>query len=116
MAAAKASPSREAGRMIMDLCKHDVRPSKILTRQALENAIVAVCASGGSTNAVLHLIAIASELGIKLNPGGNEIDIFDRISRHTPFICDLSPGGKYAATDYHGAGGSRVLAKRLLDA
>jgi dihydroxy-acid dehydratase len=116
MSAEKASASREAGRMIMDLCKHDMRPSKILTKQAIENAIVAVCASGGSTNAVLHLIAIANELGITLNPDGNEMDIFDQISNRTPFICDLSPGGKYAAKDYQEAGGSRVLAKRLLDA
>jgi dihydroxy-acid dehydratase len=115
MSAEKASASREAGRMIMELCKHDVRPSKILTKEAIENAIVAVCASGGSTNAVLHLIAIANELGITLNPGGNEMDIFDRISERTPFICDLSPGGKYAAMDYQNAGGSRVLAKRLIE-
>jgi dihydroxy-acid dehydratase len=115
MSAEKAHASREAGRMIMDLCKRDVRPSKILTKQAIENAIVAVCASGGSTNAVLHLIAIANELGITLNPGGNEMDIFDQISDRTPFICDLSPGGKYAAMDYQNAGGSRVLAQRLLE-
>jgi len=107
----KAEASRAAGRMIMDLCKHDVRPSKILTRQAIENAIAAVCASGGSTNAVLHLIAIASELGITI-----DIDLFDRISDRTPFICDLSPGGKYVASDYQAAGGSRVLAQRLLAA
>jgi dihydroxy-acid dehydratase len=107
----KASASRAAGAMILDLCKNDVRPSKILTRKALENAIVAVCASGGSTNAVLHLIAIASELGIPLS-----MEDFDRISEHTPFICDLSPGGKYVAKDYQDAGGSRVLARRLLDA
>ena len=111
MAADKAEASRLAGRMIMDLCKRDVRPSKILTRQALENAIVAVCASGGSTNAVLHLIAIANEMHIPLT-----MDDFDRICEHTPFICDLSPGGKYVAKDYQDAGGSRVLAKRLLDA
>jgi len=111
MASDKAEASRLAGRMIMDLCKRDVRPSKILTRQALENAIVAVCASGGSTNAVLHLIAIANEMHIPLT-----MDDFDRISEHTPFICDLSPGGKYVAKDYQDAGGSRVLAKRLLDA
>ena len=120
MSAEKATASREAGRMIMDLCKHDVRPSKILTRQALENAIVAVCASGGSTNAVLHLIAIASELGIKLNPAGtgagSEMAIFDQVSERTPFICDLSPGGKYVAKDYQDAGGSRLLAQRLLNA
>ncbi|QHN02328.1 dihydroxy-acid dehydratase [Granulicella sp. WH15] len=110
MSAEKAEASREAGRMILELCKHDVRPSKILTRKALENAIAAVCASGGSTNAVLHLIAIARELGIPL-----DMDDFDRISEHTPFICDLSPGGRYAATDYQNAGGSRVLAKRLIE-
>ncbi len=107
----KASASRAAGAMILELCKNDIRPSKILTRKALENAIVAVCASGGSTNAVLHLIAIASELGLELS-----MDDFDRISEHTPFICDLSPGGKYVAKDYQDAGGSRVLARRLLDA
>jgi dihydroxy-acid dehydratase len=111
MDAGKAEASRLAGRMILDLCKRDVRPSKILTREALENAIVAVCASGGSTNAVLHLIAIANEMHIPLT-----MDDFDRISEHTPFICDLSPGGKYVAKDYQDAGGSRVLAKRLLDA
>jgi dihydroxy-acid dehydratase len=110
MASDKAEASRLAGRMIMDLCKRDVRPSKILTRQALENAIVAVCASGGSTNAVLHLIAIANEMHIPLT-----MDDFDRISEHTPFLCDLSPGGKYVAKDYQDAGGSRVLAKRLLE-
>ncbi len=83
-------------------------PSHILTRQSLENAIAAVCASGGSTNAVLHLIAIARELDIPL-----DMDDFDRISERTPFICDLSPGGKYVAKDYQDAGGSRVLAARL---
>ena len=111
MAPEKATASREAGRMIMELCRHDVRPSKILTRKAIENAIVAVCASGGSTNAVLHLIAIARELGIPL-----EMQDFDDISERTPFICDLSPGGKYVAKDYQDAGGSRLLAKRLIDA
>ena len=110
MSAEKAAASREAGRMIMDLCRNDVRPSKILTRKAIDNAIVAVCASGGSTNAVLHLIAIASELGIPLG-----MDDFDRISEMTPFICDLSPGGKYVAKDYQDAGGSRLLAKILLE-
>ena len=96
--------------MIMDLCRNDVRPSKILTRHALENAIAAVCASGGSTNAVLHLIAIAREMNLPL-----EMKDFDEISERTPFICDLSPGGKYVAKDYQDAGGSRVLAKRLME-
>src|ERR1700729_3136535 len=108
MDAHKAEASRAAGRMIMDLCKNDTRPSKILTRESLENAIAAVCASGGSTNAVLHLIAIARELDIPL-----DMHDFDEISERTPFICDLSPGGKYAAKDYQDAGGSRVLAARL---
>ena len=108
MSSEKHEASREAGRMIMELCRNDMRPSKILTRQSIENAIAAVCASGGSTNAVLHLIAIAREMGIPL-----EMADFDRISEATPFICDLSPGGKYVAKDYQDAGGSRVLAARL---
>ena len=108
MSSEKATASREAGRMIMDLCRNDMRPSRILTRRSIENAIAAVCASGGSTNAVLHLIAIAREMGIPL-----DMDDFDRISEQTPFICDLSPGGKYVAKDYQDAGGSRVLAARL---
>ena len=115
MSAEKAEASRAAGAMIMNLCRNDMRPSKILTRDAIENAITAVCASGGSTNAVLHLIAIASELGIQLNPGGSEMDLFDQVSERTPFICDLSPGGKYVASDYQAAGGSRVLAQRLIE-
>jgi dihydroxy-acid dehydratase len=110
MAADKADASRQAGRLVMDLVRNDLRPSKIITREALENAISAVCASGGSTNAVLHLIAIAREIGLKLT-----MDDFDRISEKTPLICDLTPGGKYVAKDYQEAGGSRVLAKRLLD-
>ncbi len=110
MAADKAEASREAGRLIMQLCRNDLRPSKIITRSSLENAITAVCASGGSTNAVLHLIAIAREMGLALT-----MEDFDRISEKTPFICDLTPGGKYVAKDYQDAGGSRVLAKRLLE-
>ncbi len=106
----KHEASREAGRCVMELVKRGTTPSQILTREALENAITAVAASGGSTNAVLHLIAIAHELGIALT-----VDDFDRISEQTPFICDLTPGGKYVAKDYQEAGGSRVLAKRLLE-
>jgi dihydroxy-acid dehydratase len=106
----KHEASRQAGRMIMDLARSGLTPRKILTRKALENAITAVCASGGSTNAVLHLIAIARELDIPL-----DISDFDTISEKTPFICDLSPGGKYAASDYQHAGGSRVLAARLIE-
>ncbi len=107
----KHAASRLAGAMVMELARQNLRPSQIITRESLENAITAVAASGGSTNAVLHLIAIANEVGIKLT-----VDDFDRISRNTPLLCDLKPGGKYVATDYHNAGGSRLLAARLIDA
>ena len=106
---AKHEASRQAGRLVMDLARSGLTPRKILTRESIENAIAAVCASGGSTNAVLHLIAIARELDIPL-----DMHDFDEISERTPFICDLSPGGKYVAKDYQDAGGSRVLAARLL--
>ena len=108
MSKEKAEASREAGRLVMDLVRKQVKPRDILSRQAIENAIAAVAASGGSTNAVLHLIAIAHELDIPLS-----MEDFDAISERTPFICDLTPGGKYAAKDYQEAGGSRVLALRL---
>ncbi|MHB1022335.1 MAG: dihydroxy-acid dehydratase [Acidobacteriaceae bacterium] len=107
----KTNASREAGALVLELARRDLRPSKIITRQSLENAIVAVAASGGSTNAVLHLIAIAHEAGITLT-----VDDFDRISANTPLLCDLKPGGNYVAKDYQDAGGSRLLAKRLIDA
>jgi dihydroxy-acid dehydratase len=110
MDAAKHEASRQAGRLVMDLARSGLTPRQILTRKSIENAIAAVCASGGSTNAVLHLIAIARELDIPLT-----VDDFDQISDRTPFICDLSPGGKYVASDYQHAGGSRVLAARLLE-
>ncbi|HEU5341039.1 dihydroxy-acid dehydratase, partial [Edaphobacter sp.] len=106
----KHAASREAGKLVMDLVRSGLKPSQIITRQSLEDAIAAVCASGGSTNAVLHLIAIAHELQIPIT-----MDDFDRISEKTPFICDLQPGGKYVAKDYQDAGGSRLLARRLLD-
>jgi dihydroxy-acid dehydratase len=110
MSKEKHAASREAGKLVMDLARAGLKPSQIITRESLEDAIAAVCASGGSTNAVLHLIAIAKELDIPLT-----VDDFDAISEKTPFICDLQPGGKYVAKDYQDAGGSRVLAKRLLD-
>ncbi len=110
MDAAKHEASRAAGRLVMDLARSGLTPRQIMTRQSLENAIAAVCASGGSTNAVLHLLAIASELDIPLT-----MDDFDQISARTPLICDLQPGGHFVAKDYQQAGGSRVLAKRLLD-
>jgi dihydroxy-acid dehydratase len=110
MSPEKHEASRQAGRLVMDLARAGLTPRKIVTRQSIDNAIAAVCASGGSTNAVLHLIAIAHEFDIPLT-----MEDFDRISEHTPFICDLSPGGKYAAKDYQEAGGSRLLAQRLIE-
>jgi len=110
MSKEKHAASREAGKLVMDLARAGLKPSQIITRESLEDAISAVCASGGSTNAVLHLIAIAKERDIPLT-----VDDFDKISEKTPFICDLQPGGKFVAKDYQDAGGSRLLAKRLLD-
>lgn len=110
-AADKREATRQAGRILMDAVRANRRPSEIITRASLENAIAAVAASGGSTNAVLHFLAIAREMGIELS-----IDDFDRISDRTPFICDLTPAGKYVAKDYQAAGGSRLLAQRLLGA
>ena len=107
----KHAATREAGRILMDAVRANRRPSQIITRKSLENTIASVAASGGSTNAVLHLIAIARELGIPLN-----VDDFDVISKRTPFICDLTPAGKYVASDYQAAGGSRLLARRLIEA
>jgi dihydroxy-acid dehydratase len=110
MSKEKHSASVQAGHNVMELVRKGIKPRDILTREALENAIAAVAASGGSTNAVLHMIAIAHELDIPLT-----MEDFDRISEATPFICDLSPGGKYNAKDYQEAGGSRVLAARLIE-
>jgi dihydroxy-acid dehydratase len=110
MSPEKHEASRQAGRLVMDLARAGLTPRRIVTRQSIDNAIAAVAASGGSTNAVLHLIAIAHEFDIPLT-----MEDFDRISEQTPFICDLSPGGKYAAKDYQEAGGSRLLAQRLIE-
>jgi len=110
MSPQKHAASVQAGREVMELVRNGIKPRDILTRDAIDNAIAAVAASGGSTNAVLHLIAIAHELDIDIT-----MEDFDRISEATPFICDLSPGGKYNAKDYQEAGGSRVLAQRLIE-
>ncbi len=107
----KLEATREAGRILMDAVRANRKPSQIITRKSLENTIASVAASGGSTNAVLHLLAIAREMGIKLS-----IDDFDTISARTPYICSLTPAGKYVASDYQAAGGSRLLAKRMIDA
>ncbi len=100
-----------AGEMVMDLLEHDLRPSDIITREALENAIASVAATGGSTNAVLHLFAIANEAGVEL-----EMEDFDRISANTPLLADLKPSGKYVATDVYEAGGWQLVANRLVEA
>jgi dihydroxy-acid dehydratase len=100
-----------AGELVMELLTGNVRPRDLLTRESFENAIAAVASSGGSTNAVLHLLAMARECGIPL-----QIDDFDAISRRTPILADLKPGGRYVAADVDRAGGTPVLAKRLLEA
>ncbi len=100
-----------AGKLVMELLRRDIRPSQILTRKAIENAIAAVAATGGSTNAVLHLLAIAREAGVELN-----IDDFDAISSRTPLIADLKPGGRFVATDLYRAGGIQLIARRLVEA
>ncbi len=98
------------GRVVMNALEEDLRPSRILTRRAFDNAIAAVAASGGSTNAVLHLLALAREVGVDL-----AIDDIDRISRRTPLLCDLKPGGRFAAVELHRAGGIALLTKRLIE-
>jgi len=101
----------ECGRLAMELLKKGVTPRQIITRKALENAIAGVMATGGSTNAVLHLLAVAKTAGVRLS-----IDDFDRISRKTPVLADLKPWGRFTAPEMYRAGGMAVVAKRLLDA
>src|SRR4028118_1113596 len=100
----------EAGRLVMDLLHRGLTPADILTRESFENAIAAGAATGGSTNLVLHLLAIAREAGIAL-----DIDDFDRVSEKTPIIADLKPGGRYTAVDLDRAGGTRLFGKHLMD-
>jgi dihydroxy-acid dehydratase len=99
-----------AGTLVMELLERGLTPQRTLTRESFENAIVAGAASGGSTNLVLHLLAIAREAGVPL-----DIDDFDRVSKRTPIIADLKPGGRYTAVDLDRAGGTRFFGKRLLD-
>ncbi len=101
----------ECGRLVMDLLRRDLRPRQIITRQSMENAITSVMATGGSTNAVLHLLAVAREAGVPLS-----IDDFDHISAHTPLLADLKPSGRFMAYDMYKAGGTAVVAQRLLQA
>jgi dihydroxy-acid dehydratase len=106
--ATKADHAYAAGELVMDVLRRGQRPSDLITRESLENAILSVAASGGSTNGVLHLLAVAREAGVSL-----DIDDFDRIAESTPSLCDLKPGGRFVATDLHAAGGTAVLAGRL---
>jgi dihydroxy-acid dehydratase len=108
---AKGNAGHRAGEMVMELLRRDITPSKIITKSAIENAIAGVAATGGSTNSVLHLLAIASEANIPLS-----IDDFDRISSRTPILADLKPGGRFVATDLYAAGGTALVAKRMLEA
>jgi dihydroxy-acid dehydratase len=101
----------EVGQQAVELLRQDLRPRDVITRASIENAIASALATGGSTNAVLHLLAIAREAGIDLS-----IDDFDRISRSTPIIADLKPGGRFVANDLYEAGGVRLVANRLLEA
>ena len=98
------------GKLALEVLDADRRPSQILTRRAFDNAIAAVAASGGSTNAVLHLLAMAREVGVDL-----DIDDIDRISRRTPLLCDLKPGGRFAAVELYRAGGIALLTQRLIE-
>ncbi len=107
----KASAAERAGTMTMEMLASDIRPSAILKRVAFENAAAAVAASGGSTNAALHLLALAGEVGVPFS-----LDDIDRISRRTPLLCDLLPGGRFTAVDMYAAGGTALLTKRLIDA
>ena len=110
MNAKKDEIAYQTGLMVMDVLRRGVRPRDILTRKAFENAIASVAASGGSTNSVLHLLALAREAGVKLS-----IDDFDVISSRTPLLADLKPAGRYVATDVYRAGGIPLIAKKLLE-
>jgi dihydroxy-acid dehydratase len=107
----KSEVAYRTGQLVMDLLRRGVRPLDILTRNAFANAIASVAATGGSTNAVLHLLALAREAGVPL-----KIDDFDAISSRTPIIADLKPGGRYVAVDVHRAGGIPLIAQKLLEA
>ncbi|MBK5233752.1 MAG: dihydroxy-acid dehydratase [Thermoleophilia bacterium] len=102
--------ARSIGELVLKVLAEDLRPSRIITRKSLENAIAMVCASGGSTNGVLHLLAVAREAGVEL-----EIDDFETVSRRTPLLADLKPGGNYVATDLYAAGGVPLILKHLKD-
>ncbi|HTU14689.1 MAG TPA: dihydroxy-acid dehydratase [Solirubrobacterales bacterium] len=106
----KHEVAKGIGELVLKVLAEDLRPSRIITRKSLENAIACVCASGGSTNGVLHLLAVAREAGVDL-----DIDVFEEISRRTPLLADLKPGGRYVATDLYRAGGVPLILKHLKD-
>jgi dihydroxy-acid dehydratase len=108
---AKPQAAVKAGVRVMDLVEQDIRPSQVLTRESIENAISAIAATGGSTNGVLHLLAIAHEAGIELT-----IDDFDTIAARTPIVADIKPGGRFVATDLYRAGGTSLVARELVEA
>ena len=105
----KKAAAEEAGRLTVDLVKRNLKPSDIITRESIENAIASVAATGGSTNGVLHLLAIAREMSIDLS-----VDDFDRIADRTPVVADLKPGGRYVATDLFRAGGTPLVMRELI--
>jgi dihydroxy-acid dehydratase len=107
----KGTVAEKIGELVMRVLADDLRPSQVITRDSLENAIACACASGGSTNVVLHLIALAHEAGIEL-----DMDDFERISRSTPLLADLKPGGRFVATDLYRAGGVPLILSRLAEA
>jgi len=107
----KDEAAQRCGELVMDLVRHDVRPRTLVTRAAIDNAVAGVAATGGSTNAVLHLLAIASEFGLDF-----DIDDFHEIAERTPMIGDLRPGGRYAAADIYEAGGIGIVIRELLKA
>jgi len=106
---AKDAAARQAGELAMTLVRHDVRPSSIVTRNSIENAIASIAATGGSTNGVLHLLGIAHEFGIPLS-----IDDFDAIAARTPLVADMTPFGRYTASDLYDAGGISLVMRELL--
>jgi len=110
VAEARTQVARECGELVMTVLARDLRPSRLITRESLENAIASACTTGGSTNVVLHLLAVAREAGVEL-----EIDDFDRVSERTPLLGDLKPGGRFVAKDLYEAGGIGLVAKRLAE-
>jgi dihydroxy-acid dehydratase len=111
VASDKRDVAVETGKRVMQVLREGITPRDLITRKSFENAIATVAATGGSTNGVLHFLALAREFGVPL-----DIDDFSKISKRTPILTDIKPGGKYVAVDFHKAGGSRVLAQRMLEA